>query len=137
MGEAMENNQDRPDITGISTRNHKEDARNLQGAANECHSVDAEDSHHFNIESGSSSVTKHLRNVHKINWTRKGPVVPFVRKGVTPSLDLNSHKPREQELLNQMALAFDPDTSVDSLYDGLYMKTSHLEKSTATHFASL
>jgi hypothetical protein len=33
MGEAMENNQDRPDITGISTRNHKEDARNLQGAA--------------------------------------------------------------------------------------------------------
>jgi hypothetical protein len=27
MGEAMENNQDRLDITGISTRNHKEDAR--------------------------------------------------------------------------------------------------------------
>jgi hypothetical protein len=38
---------------------------------NECHSVDAEDSHHFNIESGSSSVTKHLRNVHKITGPGK------------------------------------------------------------------
>ena len=73
----------------------------------QCHLDKVIGSHHFNCEEGSSSAIKHLRSVHKITWTKSGDIVPFTRRGLAPSLDLNLDIPREQSLMNQMALGFD------------------------------
>lgn len=72
----------------------------------DCHAADMEVTHHFNCDSGSSSVPKHMCNIHKITWNKRGEVSVY-REQTTPLLTLDAHDSREQELLNQMALAFD------------------------------
>jgi hypothetical protein len=74
-----------------------------------CHSADAVDppKHHYNINKGSSSVSGHLRDVHGQSWNEKGQIIPCGRKGTPIPAGLDSNKPREQIILNELSKEFD------------------------------
>ena len=93
---------------GVPIEHH--DTKKRYWLCQECHCEDSENRHYFNIEKGSSSVLKHIREVHRLTTNKEGQVIPFVNYGiatVADKLSLNANNYREQEIINELAREFD------------------------------
>lgn len=62
--------------------------------------------HRFNVEQGSSNPVEHIRKAHNETFNEKREIVPLPPSIPAPS-NLDSTQPREQAILNDLALAFD------------------------------
>jgi hypothetical protein len=54
----------------------------------------------------AQSVSGHLRDVHGQSWNEKEQIIPCARKGTPIPAGLDSNKPREQVILNELAKEF-------------------------------
>ena len=53
---------------------------------------------------------KHIRVVHGRTFNKKGEEVPYASKSISALKGLNANNPREQQVLNKLARAFDEKT---------------------------
>jgi hypothetical protein len=73
----------------------------------QCHAANAKGRHHYNCSDGTSNAVKHIRDVHKLTWNEEKEIIPCIRGDTPATGDLDSAVPREQEIPNALALAFD------------------------------
>ena len=93
---------------GVPMENHESSDR--WWLCKECHCKHSIEAHSWNTRKGSSNIMKHIRVVHGRTFNKKGEEVPYTSKSISVLKGLDANNPREQQVLNELARAFDEKT---------------------------